>query len=112
MKRKHETGEIEVRLKVTNNFAKYGGGVFVADNSTAGVLQCQGQDQSKRNTALASPDCFIQAIQLYQIIDGKPDNVINTFVINNTAELGSALYGGVFLIGVQQANMLKFTVTS
>ena len=86
LKRKHETGEIEVRLKVTNNSAKYGGGVFVADNSTAGVLQCQGQDQSQRYT-----DCFFQAIQLYQIIDGKPDNVINTFVINNTAEQGSAL---------------------
>ena len=42
-----KTGEIfysdQVRLEVTNNSATYGGGIYIADNSTAGAPQCKGK---------------------------------------------------------------------
>ena len=85
---------LKVRLKVTSNFAVYGGGIYVDDNSTAGSLQCQGAGSYTADSAYATPECFIQTIKLYQ--DIRESNIlINTFLINNTAELGSALYGGL-----------------
>ena len=69
--------------------------MYVADNSTAGTLQCRGNKGGRNYDKSITQDCFIQTIQLYQIIRGMPDKVINTFIINNTAESGSALYGGL-----------------
>ena len=87
---------LDVSLTVTSNSAKYGGGFYIADNSTAGELQCQGlENQTYDENDLATPasECFIQTIKLYQ------KNIIgiltNTFIINNTAKLGSAIYGGL-----------------
>ena len=77
-----------VRLDITNNSAVYGGGVFVEDKGAAGV-QCQGGE--------TAAECFIQVIGLYQ--PNSPSlwtvNVMNIYMINNTAESGSALYGGL-----------------
>ena len=95
LKRTHEVQEIKVRLTIINNNAVYGGGLYVADNSTAGTLQCRGNKGGRDYDKSITQDCFIQTIQLYQIIRGMPDKVINTFIINNTAESGSALYGGL-----------------
>ena len=84
----------EVKLAIVNNFAKHGGGVFVVDNSTAGTLQCQGQNglelQNDKSSVL--PDCFIQIIS-YAMFSFEVHKRI--FFINNTAELGTALYGGL-----------------
>ena len=87
---------LDVSLTVTSNSAKYGGGFYIADNSTAGELQCHGlENQTYDENDLATPasECFIQTIKLYQ------KNIIgiltNTFIINNTAKLGSAIYGGL-----------------
>ena len=84
---------LRVSLSVVNNSAAYGGGIYVADRSTAGDLQCQ--KQAKQSFSLAQ-ECFIQTIRLYQswaFVSEK--NLTNTFIINNTAEYGSALYGGL-----------------
>ena len=87
---------LDVSLAVTSNSAKYGGGIYIADNSTAGELQCQGLDnQTYDETDLATPasECFIQTIKLYY--EKKIGILTNTFIINNTAKSGSAIYGGL-----------------
>ena len=81
-----------IQLEVSTNSAINGGGVFVADSS-AGALQCQGEPEHKHGDAASvSPDCFIQTIRLYQ---RSSYYYRNTIILNNTAKLGSALYGGL-----------------
>ena len=76
-----------------NNSAKRGGGIFVADNSSAGNL-CQADNDRDNQDILA--DCFIQTIQMYDDIIGYDfGGLKNTFILDNKAELGSALYGGL-----------------
>ena len=41
---KHTDSNFIVKLNIIINSAKHGGGVYVADNSTAGSLQCQGMN--------------------------------------------------------------------
>ena len=80
-----------VQLKIIKNSAVLGGGIFVSDNSTAGNIQCGGEEKQK-----IFPDCFLQTLQLYpeyQIYYER--HLVNVFIINNTAESGSALYGGL-----------------
>ena len=86
-----------VNLTIANNTAISGGGIYVADNSTTGELQCQGeQNNANKDDATVSPDCFVQTIRLYKPVTRKRDYIkFNTFIINNTAEAGSALYGGL-----------------
>ena len=83
-------GIINVRLEVSNNVAKFGGGIYVEDSSMAGGLQCRGTEDSML------PECFIQTIKLYQRSRHYLVNTVNTFLVNNTAFSGSALYGGLF----------------
>ena len=81
-----------ILLEIAQNLAVYGGGIYVADNTTAGELQCQG---TKKDASI-TPECFIQTIRLYRLIDRyKKKNIVNTLLLNNTAEKGAALYGGL-----------------
>ena len=87
-----------VRLDISSNSAAYGGGIYVADNSTvtAGSPQClEGKLLVHTEETSVSSDCFIQTIKLYRWIIDLPDNFINIFIINNTAQSGPALYGGL-----------------
>ena len=95
-----------VILRVFSNTAMYGGGIFVADNTTAGSLQCQRESISDSgNKVPISTECFIQTIRLYDLEVyknylseenyGYKVNLISTYMTNNTAEYGSALYGGL-----------------
>ena len=91
--------DTKIRLSIVSNSATFGGGIYVADDSIAGNWQCQGAKQLQINRASVSPECFFQTIKLYQT---QPlgtflneTNLINTFIINNTAEIGLALYGGL-----------------
>ena len=90
---------INIQLIIVNNSAIFGGGIYVADDSIAGNQQCQGAKQQHINHASVSPECFIQTVKLYQTtplsILSFRINFINTFIINNTAKIGSALYGGL-----------------
>ena len=90
-KQEKDREEPIISLKVTSNSAVFGGGVYVADNSTVGDLQCQGAENPSAATL-----CFFQTIQLYHdwFYAEKTHQAI-TFLINNTAEFGSALYGGL-----------------
>ena len=86
--------EIHVGLKLDNNSALRGGGIFVADKSIAGDQGCQGQENpATNNTLSATRECFIQTIKSYR--HASSSKLINTFIINNTAVYGSALYGGL-----------------
>ena len=86
--------KIHVGLKLDNNSALHGGGIFVADKSRAGDQGCQGQEYpATRNTLSATRECFIQTIKSYP--HASSTKLINTFIINNTAVHGSALYGGL-----------------
>ena len=101
-KKEKNTSVIKLYLKlaIINNSATYGGGIYVADNSTTAGLHCQGSMQlrDKNDDVSVSPDCFIQTIQLsegrkMQLFPiGLSGNRVNTYLINNTAESGSALY--------------------
>ena len=90
---------IHVGLNLDNNSALRGGGIFVADKSIAGDQGCQGQENpATSNTLSATRECFIQTIKSYlQFYSRKlsEDELTNTFIINNTAVYGSALYGGL-----------------
>ena len=95
LKQEEERRKPNVWLNLTYNYAGYGGGIFVADNSTAGGPQCRGKESVKDDDASVSPDCFIQTFRFYQQTENTNINIINTFIFNNTAESGSALYGGL-----------------
>ena len=100
---KHTLSVIYLKLSIFNNSASYGGGIYVADNSTTAGLHCQGNMKlkDKYDGVSVSPECFIQTIQLFQSknMEDFPfrlsDNKVNTYIINNVAESGSALYGGL-----------------
>ena len=92
LKQDNQRQGINVRLKITDNSAIYGGGIFVSDSSTAGDLYCRGEIDDSNSF----PDCFLQTIQLYPTtLVPVLFNMENTFIINNTAESGSGLYGGL-----------------
>ena len=104
IKQEDEEGKLKVWFKVSSNSALRGGGIYVADNSTAGSLQCQGTNSNTKynhstsggyNIVSTTPECFIQTVKLYRVKHSIKINLINTFIINNTAESGSALYGGL-----------------
>ena len=82
-----------IKLQIMRNYAVFGGGIYVADNSTTRGLQCGGKSPKEKGM---SQNCFIQTIKLY--VSSKiiiPTKFENTFLINNQAETGSALYGGL-----------------
>ena len=77
-----------VRLVFTSNSAEKGGAIYVADNTSAGVL-CQGA-----NTEIYQTECFIQTLGTQYKIQNQ--NFISTFFTNNTAhQSGSDIYGGL-----------------
>ena len=87
-----------VQLQLFSNKAMWGGGIYVADNTTAGSLQCQRESIIDSGSKVPlSTECFIQTLKLYTQSSGRKDeiNLINTYMTNNTAELGSAIYGGL-----------------
>ena len=86
---------VTIRLIIVNNFAVYGGGIYVADNSTAGRQQCQQVKKTNSSESSVTSECFIQTIKLYWRTAAYQYRLTNTFIINNKAESGSALYGGL-----------------
>ena len=93
------TGPMKMRLSlsVSENSAVFGGGVYIADNSTVGDLQCQGaENQPIDDNLSATKECFIQILKLYTPSTHKESSRKYTYSLsNNTAEFGSALYGGL-----------------
>ena len=88
--------ELNVQLDIIHNKALLGGGIFISDNSTARSSQClEAKLLLYEDDTSATSDCFIQTIKLYQHVIGIPENFRNTYIINNTAKLGSAIYGGL-----------------
>ena len=84
------TNHLEVSLDFVNNSAEQGGAIYVADNTSVGVL-CQGA-----STKSDLVECFIQTVAFHQAYSYQIDNFINTFFINNTAhQSGSDIYGGL-----------------
>ena len=89
-------GRVHVGLKIDINSALYGGGIFVADNTTTGGQQCQEKKRQSISETLDLSDteeCFIQTIKLYY--RQEKEVVTNIVITNNTAVHGSALYGGL-----------------
>ena len=80
-----------VQLVVTGNTAVLlGGGIYIEDNNTS---QCPGSSDNYK-PGLVTAECFIQTLRLYLDFDLACDmkSMKNTFIVNNTASLGSALY--------------------
>ncbi len=86
----------QVKLEIINNSALFGGGIFVADNST-GRGACMGGslDPNVRTNYLKNvlSDCFIQTINF----NGKTNDsldYVKTIFSGNTAKIsGSNIYG-------------------
>ena len=77
-----------IRLDFTCNSAEKGGAIYVADNTSAGVL-CQGTSSETYQT-----ECFIQTLGAHDKLQYQ--DFINTFFCNNTArQSGSDIYGGL-----------------
>ena len=84
------TNCLKVSLDFANNSAEKGGAIYVADNTSVGVL-CQGANAKSDLT-----ECFIQTVAFHQAYSYQIDNFINTFFTNNTAyQSGSDIYGGL-----------------
>ena len=85
--------QLFVKLLINNNLAKYGGGIFVADDTQKNA--CGGGVTEDDATQTIFADCFIQTINLYgdYIYDYKN---FNTFMTNNMAtQSGADIYGGL-----------------
>ena len=91
----------EVILKISNNSAQYGGGIFVEDK-TAGKGLCSRPATEIASFSFDNRECFIQTIALYELgyqiySYFTPPNFLNIFLLNNTATIsGNAIFGGLF----------------
>ena len=77
-------------VNVTNNVAKYGGGFFVADETSTGVCNSTSSDIQTLGS-----DCFIQEIDAFE---DRPGVKLHTRVLhmtNNSAHSGSNIFGGL-----------------
>ena len=92
----------KVILKISNNSAQFGGGIFVEDKTAGGSL-CGG---SATEITSSNHECFIQTIRLYEPYNIEyhfvdyfcvGTNLLNIFITNNTATIsGDAIFGGLF----------------
>ena len=98
-----ELFSFEVILKISNNLAQYGGGIFVEDKTAGeGLYMCSGSATEIASFSFDNSECFIQTIALYEM--GYQDfvyftvpNFLNIFLLNNTATItGNAIFGGLF----------------
>ena len=91
-----ENNKLWVKLKISNNSAQFGGGIFLEDKAAGGSL-CNGSFSLKSEFASVSPECFLQTIKLYGKNVYHYQNFWNTFISNNVATIsGGAIYGGLF----------------
>ena len=91
---------INVLLKITNNSAQFGGGIFVEDKTAGGSL-CSGSATEIDSISSSNHECFIQNIGLYEPNEIYEYyvyiNLLNIFIINNTATIsGNGIFGGLF----------------
>ena len=90
-----------VLLKISNNSACYGGGIFIEDKTADGSL-CNGSATEIASISSSSHECFIQTIRLYDphnptYMEYAYTNLLNIFIINNTATIsGDGIFGGLF----------------
>ena len=86
--------QLFVKLMINNNSARYGGGIFVADDTESGA--CRGGATETNTTQTIFSDCFIQTIKQYRKRFATP-NYFNSFMTNNIAtQSGADIYGGLF----------------
>ena len=90
-----------VLLKISNNSAQGGGGIFVEDK-TADESLCSGSATEIDSISSSDHECFIQTIRLYEphnpkYGDYEYTNLLNIFIINNIATIsGDGIFGGLF----------------
>ncbi len=83
-----------VKLIINNNSARYGGGIFVADDTQRSACGVRAIETNATQTIFAY--CFIQTIKLYPSSFYENPNYFNTFVTNNVAtQSGADIYGGL-----------------
>ena len=97
---------VEIFLKICNNNAQYGGGVFVSDwypnmdnnwvpdlviYQTANKPVCEG-----KSPLGGTYDCFLQTLYLNKLTAPNHGTLVNTLLSNNTAtKSGAAIFGGL-----------------
>ena len=89
---------VEIFLKICNNNALYGGGIFVDDwhlnidySLTAAKTICEGNSPSG-----GTYDCFLQTLYLNKLTTPNHWTLVNTLLFNNTAtKSGAAIFGGL-----------------
>ena len=92
--------DVEIFLKICNNRAQYGGGIFVSDwypfvdddwYGTYNKTVCEGKSPSG-----GTYDCFLQTLYLNELIAPNHGTLVNTLLSNNTAtKSGAAIFGGL-----------------
>ena len=88
-------GECGMKLEFINNYAQYGGAVYVSDSSED-IIACERVLGS--HLAQSSQECFIQTLLSNTAVleDNTKINFFNVFFVNNTANVsGGAIYGGL-----------------
>ncbi|XP_064389192.1 uncharacterized protein LOC135337228 [Halichondria panicea] len=81
-----------VSLLINSNLARYGGGIFVADDTESGACRAGATETGAIQTIFE--DCFIQTINLNE--PKLKINHFNTFMTNNIAtRSGADIYGGL-----------------
>ena len=89
-----KANQLVIKLDFKDNYANYGGAIYVADSSNADQ-QCEGV---KAEAGEAMSECFLQVQALYSYENKYVKKLIyiNTFFTNNTAQQsGGDIYGGL-----------------
>ncbi len=91
----YQSSVLYIKLRISNNSAQYGGGIFVADDTESGA--CREGATETDDTLTIFADCFIQTIKLYQERSKyEIPRYLNTFMTNNVAtQSGADIYGGL-----------------
>ena len=88
--------DLQVILVFRKNWAKLGGGIFIADSTDSGIL-CQQSPDEREKSLFTLGQCFLQTIKNYDStvpFDGT--NLINTLFFGNVASVsGKDIYGGL-----------------
>ena len=90
---KHRSGSTSANAtKFIGNAAKFGGAIYVADNTTRSI--CAGS-KLQSVTAASQSECFIQVLRSITAFGNYPHIGQYFFFSRNTASSGSKLYGGL-----------------